>query len=194
MLSLLFCALRCTAQISFRDSVREYDKQRMIINIKGVNVLAGWSAASIIDGAIGYNTAKADDWKYFHQATGIVGVINGGIATYGMLHTRKQLMATFNPDVAFANYKKDRNVLLVSIGVDLGCMATGAYLLNRAQKNVENRDMNLGYGRALLLQGLFLTALDNILLLSHNRYSDRWGRILDEVRVSGQGLSYVHTF
>lgn len=166
----------------------------MIINIKGVNVLAAWSATSIIDGAVGYNTAKADDWKYFHQATGIVGVINGGIATYGILHTRKQLIKPFDANTAFANYKKDRNVLLVSIGVDLGCMATGAYLLSAAQKNAANRDMNLGYGRALLLQGLFLTALDNILLLSHNRYSDRWGRILDEVRVSGQGLSYVHTF
>ncbi len=166
----------------------------MIINVKSANVRAAWAAASFADGAVGYNVAKTDEWKYFHQMNGIVGVVNGGVAVYSMLRTRKQLTSRFNPNSAIQYYKNDRDVLLVHLGLDLTCMVTGAYLAGHAKDNAQTRDMNLGYGKALLVQGIFLTALDNIILLSHNKYHDRWGRILDELRVSGAGLSYVHTF
>lgn len=194
LIVILLTSVCAWGQINFQDTIKQYDVERMVIDVRGNNIRAAWSIASVASGGIGYYTAGSDEWKSFHEMNAIVGVVNGGIAAYGMLRTRQQLLQAFDMKRAWHNYQADKKVIYVNIGLDLGCMITGAYLLNRAQNYVPNKDVNLGLGRSLILQGAFLVILDNVMLVSHNKNSGRWARILHELSFTGNGFSYVHTF
>lgn len=181
-------------QMSFRDTIDTYNKQRIVTNIRGLNVLAGWGGANAVVGGIGSFTAKSEEWKAFHQVNAAYGIVNFGLAEYGLWRCIKQSREPLDIRKAWHAYKRDKRTIIVGLGVDVASMATGALLLEQAKKNPANAAALRGYGRAFLLQGAFLVAFDNILLAAHNKNSGPWATILEEMRFTGNGISYVHTF
>ncbi|WP_133162522.1 DUF6992 family protein [Flavipsychrobacter stenotrophus] len=184
----------CSAQMNLRDTVKEYNKQRLIINLKGMQVLTGWGIANTAVGAAGYFAAKDDQWKYFHGMNAAWGIVNTGIAAYGFSRIKNQARERVDFNKAYNHYKQDKKVLLVNMGLDVAYIAGGYYLMNLGTTDHNNPQLYLGFGRSIMIQGAFLLAFDNILLLSHNKYSGHWATILDEMRFTGNGFSYVHTF
>lgn len=194
ILIIFFAAPACTAQMNVRDTVREYDKQRLLINLKGMKVLGGWGIGNMAIGGIGYFTAKNDEWKYFHGMNAAWGLINTGIAGYGMARVKMQAQEKLDLNKAYRNYRKDRRILLINMGLDVAYIAAGYYMMDLSSRDHNNPQQLRGFGRSVLIQGAFLLAFDNIMLLSHNKYSGPWATILDEMRFTGSGFSYVHTF
>jgi hypothetical protein len=184
----------CTAQMNLRDTVKEYNKQRLLINLKGMQALAGWGIANAALGTAGYYAAKDDQWKYFHGMNAAWGIVNTGIAAYGFTRISKQAREKVDLNKAYRHYRQDKNVLLVNMGLDAVYIASGYYLMELSNTDHNNPQQLRGFGRSLMIQGVFLLAFDNIMLLSHNKYSGHWATILDEVRFTGSGFSYVHTF
>ncbi len=168
--------------------------QRIIINVKGMQVLGSWGIANMAVGGVGYFAAKNDEWKYFHEMNAAFGFVNTGIATYGMLQARRQAMAKLDMNKAYIDYKRDKKILIVSIGLDAAYMGVGYALLQKGEKDHSNPNLYKGFGRSLMLQGAFLLMFDNFMLIAHQKYSGRWATILDEMRFTGNGLSYTHTF
>ena len=196
---LLLVVIGCFAatvrgQISFRDTIDTYNKQRIVTNIKGMNVLAGWGGANLVAGGVGYFTAKSDEWKYFHQMNAGFGLVNFGLAEYGMWRAIKQSRQPLDMRKAWHAYRRDKRTIMLGIGFDVATMATGALLMDKAKNNPANAAMLRGYGKALLLQGIFSITFDNLFLAAHNKNSGPWATILEEMRFTGNGISYTHTF
>lgn len=95
---------------------------------------------------------------YFGQMFWLWGLINGSISALPLrsLHSQEQ---RFNSDAAFQHQQVA--VIVFNIGLDLVYAIVGITLLKRGRS-----DRLRGYGRAIVLQGLFLLVFDTILAIS----------------------------
>ena len=183
-----------TAQISFSDTIHAYNKARIITNAKGMGVLGSWGVLNMAAGGIGYFTAKQNEWKYFHEMNAIWGVANIGIAGLGYRHAKKEMATKTDASKAWANYKRDKKIYLINMGLDVVYTGIGAGLVQLSKNDKTNPEMYRGFGKSLAIQGMFLLVFDNIMLASHNKYSYRWVRIIDELRFTGSGIGFNYTF
>ncbi len=191
LLLLLASIGRITAQeISFNDTIKKYDKERMLLNARGMRVLEGWGAANIAAGGSGYFLAKSDEWKYFHAMNFTWGVVNTSIAMIGFRGVRRQAAAKFNPQDAYKNYVVTRKIYLVNIGLDAVYIAGGAGLMQYGKKDKANPALEKGFGESILMQGVFLLVFDNIMFAGHQQYHSRWMQLLNEMKFTGNGISY----
>ena len=191
---LLFISATIEAQISFTDTVKEYNKQRIIINLKGSEALGIWGIANIVVGGVGAPIAKDDEWKYFHGTNAAFGALNTGVAAYMLLRCKKQSREKASGSKAYKDYRSDRKALLVNMGLDAAYMGAGALLVQNANTIGGNPAMYRGIGRSLVVQGVFLMAFDNIMFSAQQKYHSRWAQLLDEMRFTGTGLGFVHNF
>jgi len=185
---------KCGAQeLHFRDTVKAYNKRRILTNASGALVLGGWGIANMATGGVGYFTAKQDEWKYFHEMNAAWGLVNTGFAAYGILRARKQAEEPSIKD-AYAHYRHDRRAYLISLGLDVVYVGVGAGLTSYAQNNSGNAAMYKGFGRSIVLQGVALLAYDNFMFAAHQKYNHKWLEIIDEVRFTGYSFTFNHRF
>lgn len=187
---LFLCSAVRAQELSFRDSVKLYNSERLLLNARGAKVLTAWGGANLAAGAIGYFAAQSDEAKYFHQMNTMWGAVDGGIALLGQLAVRRQLRQPLKIAAAYERYKRDKRAYAINAGLDLLYMGAGTLLLNNsASQQGDTRAMNAGYGKSLLLQGFALLVFDNVMLWQHRRNTDRWDTIMDEIRITGSSLS-----
>lgn len=190
---LLMCNSTSYAQMSFNDTLKQYDKERILTNLGGVEKLGYWAAANVGVGIAGWALAKNDDWKYFHQMNAAYGAVNLGIAYFGFRQARRQAASKFNASKAYTDYISNKSLLKTAVVFDLGVAVGGAILLQQrsADKNIDN--LYKGYGTALILQGLGSFVIDNLWLYAHQKNSSKWGRIMYEMNLTGSGLGFSCT-
>lgn len=193
-LLLVFVVPCCKGQMNLNDTAREYNKHRILTNVRGLNTLAVWGLANVGIGGAGYFTAKNDELKYFHGMNAAWGVVNTGVAAIGLLGAQRQALQRPNLRTCYNLYRRDNRTLLISAGFDIAVIAGGVYMVQQESKEHNNPEQLRGFGKSFVLQGVGLLVFDNIMLLSHSRYSGRWATMLDELKFTGGGFSYVHTF
>jgi len=179
-------------EISFADSFKVYEQHRMVANAAGAEVICGWGLANLAGSAAGYFTAKQDEWKYFHLGNAAFGLANTAVGYSRVLVLRWQAVTPAGGKIAYSRYKAEKKRHLMGLGTDVVFMA-GGIALSRFT-GTGNDAAYHGLGKSMVLQGAFLAVYDNIMLISHARYEDHWLRLLDELRFTGTGLTYVHTF
>ncbi len=184
----IFCAN--AQEISFKDTVRAYDHARITTNAQGMVVLGGWGIANVAAGSIGYFAAQNDGWKHFHEMNLAWGAVNTGLAAVGYWSARRQARQKPDASRAYHLYLRDKRTFLIGVGLDAAYLAAGAILVNQANSDPAHADQYRGYGRSIVVQGLFLLAFDNIMLASHIKYNSRWAVILNEMRFTGNGISF----
>ena len=199
---LLFLMLVCCClivpmqaqEIHFSDTIKAYNRDRIIINTKGMNVLAAWGVANMGAAGIGYFTAKQNEWKSFHEMNFVWGTINTVIAYSGYIGITRQ--AKEKPDFkkAYQYYKNDKKVYLINMGLDVVYTGVGLGLVQYAKGNPPNAARYSGFGKSIVLQGIALLAFDNVMYRAHLHYNSRWTQILDELQFTGNGFSYHYTF
>lgn len=178
-------------EISFDDSIKAYNTQRLIVNAKGINKLALWGGLNAVAGGVGYFAANTGEWKYFHQMNFFWGAVNSGIAAFGAFQVRREARSTFSTKVSWERYRRDKKIYLINLGLDAIYIGSAAYLLQHAKDNPTDQQQKYkGFGRSILLQGLFLFTYDNLMLAAHQRNSDKWNSILDDMRFTGTSLTY----
>ena len=177
-------------QMSIRDTVKAYDRHRIITNVQGAEVRAGWGIANIAAGVAGGLTARQDQWKYFHETNAVAGLFNTGMALRGIATARRQAAAKPDMQTAYENYRRDKRAHLMNIGADVVCLSAGLLLASHGQKAANDGAIYTGLGRSLMIQGIFLLGYDNILLAAKQRYTLRWARILDELHFTGNGIGF----
>ena len=192
----LFLVSSCSygQEISFGDTITAYNNKRMHVNKTGMEVLGSWGIANIVDGGIGYFTAKQDEWKYFHEMNALWGIVNTGIATLSLVNGRKEREENLNARQAYDVYKKSKKIYLVNGGLDLVYMAAGVVLTKYGQNTKTNSALFTGFGRSVVMQGAFLFIFDSFMYTTHGRYDGKWRRIIDEINVSTNGVGIRHTF
>lgn len=123
--------------------------------------LVSWSVGSVVAGsalAIAGQRAGNEKLVGFGRQTAAWGAIDGVIAGAGLFSQRRRAPLT-EGNVA-AKAKGLRRLLLVNALADVGYVAGGLALAGRNRNEKKTLGMGAGDGVAIVIQGIFLLALD----------------------------------
>lgn len=187
---LLLSSMLSVGQMSLPDTAKAYNKIRLTTNAVGALTLGSWGVTSMVAGGLGASLAQDEKMKYFWQMNAAWGAVNTIVARLVYKKQWKDARRYNNMHSAYADYRKDLKIYRINTGLDVLYIGAGALMVNIADKN-SNPDMLKGFGTAIALQGFMLFVYDDLMLITHNRMTGRWARILDEVRFSGTGFNYT---
>lgn len=162
-----------------------YAQKSFDLQKKGMIVLGSWATLNLISGSTGYFLSENDS-KYFHQMNAGWNIINLGIAGFALYNLGQSDAAMMNyPDI-IADLQSLDKILLFNAGLDIGYMATGAWLWERGLRKKSSRLE--GYGKSLLLQGGFLLAFDLILYLAHTPFTNEVIKASERFQITSNGF------
>lgn len=163
-----------------------YNSHRIDLNKTGMLVLSGWALGNIALGSYGYFRTGGKN-KYFHQMNAAWNLVNlsiGAFAYYNYLHADP---SSFSLAESMREAQSMENILLLNIGLDVGYIATGAFLWERGIR--KDNDRLLGYGPSLILQGGFLLVFDAILYGLNRTHNEKLFNLIDNVTLSASLVS-----
>ncbi|WP_426059895.1 DUF6992 family protein [Hymenobacter sp. B1770] len=144
---------------------------------RGLAVLAAWALLNLV--VSGYFVARTDrrhEPYYFHGMNVSWGLVNAGLACWGVLHLHFTAPAGLQLGELIQNQLLNENLFVFNTGLDAAYVMTGFYLWALAQVPGQARPARLrGFGRSLWLQGGFLLVFDAVM----------WGLL------HGQGQSWL---
>ena len=168
---LLFWSFQCFGQ---QEKLVEFNQKRLMINKKGMTVLAGWALLNLaVGGSRIFNTEGVS--KNFHIMNAAWGGVNLAIAGFGYFGSLQDpaglgLYETFNEQ------KFIQQFLLLNTGLDVAYIVAGFYLRERSERfrvgNQTKYERFKGFGRSLILQGSFLMVFDLTLFFIHKMHAD----------------------
>lgn len=162
-----------------------YSHQSQTLQKKGMILLGSWATLNILSGSGGYFLSE-NDTQYFHQKNAGWNVVNLGIAgfaLYGISQTDASVLSYSESLRELQNLDK---VLLFNAGLDVGYMATGAWLWERGIRKDSQRLK--GYGKSLILQGGFLFAFDLVLYLMHSPLTNDLIQLSNQFELTASGF------
>lgn len=162
LFALMFFAC-CKA--SAQDSLKYFSQQRYHITTTGMKVLGSWGIANTVAGGIGW-AGSSGQTKYFYQMNTFWGVANIGAALLGYTGAQKGRGKTYSAEETLKEQKKIQKIFLINGALDVAYVATGAYLNHRG--NMRNDDKLKGYGKAVIVQGVFLLLFDGTMYGTHH--------------------------
>ncbi|WP_375561915.1 hypothetical protein ACE193_05040 [Bernardetia sp. OM2101] len=158
--SCFFISFSAFAQISDID-LPQINKKRLSLQKNSMYVLGGWSVTNFAySGATLAAGVENGENKYFHQFNIYWNTVNFALAGSSLLFAKKD--TDLNYAQTLKAYHSTESLFLLNTGIDIGYMATGLYLRERAKTstNTKNTNQLLGYGKSLILQGGFLFLFD----------------------------------
>ncbi|MFN1835848.1 DUF6992 family protein [Balneola sp. MJW-20] len=139
---------------------RSQDLQR-----SAMYVLGSWATVNIISGAIG-TLKSSGSTKYFHQMNAGWNLVNFAIAGASLYSLSTTDPFSLSSSEIFGKMNNLDKFLLLNAGLDLGYIATGAWLWERGLRKGSER--LTGYGKSLMMQGGFLLIFDGIFYALHS--------------------------
>jgi len=167
-----------SGQISESDLLK-INEERLSMNRVGMTVLGGWATANIVTGAIGMSITGGNT-RYFHEMNLAWNGVNLAIAGFGYAGS-KNLADSHTLSETVQEYHRFEKLLLFNAGLDLGYMATGAFLWERGISR--NSSRLIGYGQSMILQGGFLFAFDLVLYAISRGQSSSLIKSLDNLNL-----------
>lgn len=136
--------------------------QQIIINISGMTILLLWSIGNIIYGTIKTRKLpKSLELYYFWKMAVIWNIVNLSIATFALVGVFQPGVNPSDREAVLGETRTLANILLSNIVLDWFYML-GGFLL--ARWGLRKSSLKLtGYGKSVILQGLFLLLLDIVL-------------------------------
>jgi hypothetical protein len=147
------------------EQVQKVNQDRLALERGGMWVLTGWSTINLVGGGAGLFAAEDPEWRAFHGMSALFNVINLGLSINGLV---KAYTGPTNLSLE-ASRKASQDAQLgygIPLATDPLYLALGAILL--WQGNVRSSPVLKGFGKSLLLQGLFLIIFDFAMLTAHN--------------------------
>ena len=155
--------------------------------------LGSWAVGNFV--VSGFSLSKPKDSRYyFHQMNVFWNVVNATLAGIGYVRAARKDVSSLTLSQTIKDHHHLRQTLLFNAGLDVGYMAGGLYLLEKAKNDTERSPRWRGYGRSLMLQGSFLLAFDVVLYLVVRSEADALDTIIRKLTVGGQGVGFVHRF
>jgi hypothetical protein len=132
--------------------------------------LGAWSAGNLIISPIvsnkvfQYRSPRSTE-AYFHQMNFNWNLVNGVIAGLGYWSNCKRKKNSWDFSSLEKDKKKLTTNLAINMGLDVAYLVSGI-LLNRVGHNSSSyKDLKIGYGNSLILQGGFLLVFDGVFIL-----------------------------
>jgi hypothetical protein len=156
--------------------------------------LGSWSIANAGVSAYGWATTD-NEAKYFHQMNVMWSGINLALAFPGYLKANKPGTDGLSRASIIQEQYKTEKIFLFNTGLDVGYVATGFWLKQRALNDPENYQRFRGWGNAVILQGGFLFLFDLSAYLIHaNHRKNKLNPLLNQLDLSDNGLGLKWTF
>jgi hypothetical protein len=177
------CFFASTSVFSQSNAVDlpQINKKRLSLQKNSMYVLGAWSVANFAySGAKLVAGVENTENKYFHQFNIYWNTVNFALAGSSLLFAKKDTDLSYSQTLKA--YHSTESLFLLNTGIDVGYMATGLYLRERAKNSTDTKNTNqlLGYGKSLILQGGFLFAFD----LTAYALNKRQSKILYNIPVS----------
>jgi hypothetical protein len=194
-LLLFFASWQGYAQgISFKDTIAAYNLHKIKINKTGMIVLGSWGLANIAGGGIGYFTTSHEETKYFSEMNAAWGVVNTCIAGFGLAAARRDMAAKLNYEESYHSYVANKRLFLINAGLDVVYIGTGVGLALYGQHAGKDQYLYTGFGKSVIIQGIFLLLFDNVMISAHQLDNSKWFRIMNEIRFTNSGVGFSHNF
>lgn len=142
-----------------------YAQKSQKLQKKGMIFLGSWATLNIFSGSAGYFLSEGEV-KYIHQMNAGWNLVNVGIAGLALHSLSHSDASSISYSEAQSKLQNLDKILLLNTGLDVGYMATGAWLWERGIRKDSRR--LIGYGKSLIIQGGFLLAFDLVLYLIHS--------------------------
>lgn len=162
-----------------------YPQKSQDLQKKGMILLGSWASLNILSGSVGYFLSE-NDTKYFNQMNAGWNFVNLGIASFALYKISQMDASALSYSESLTELQNLDKILLFNAGLDLGYMATGAWLWERGNRKDSHRLR--GYGKSLILQGAFLFAFDLILHFMHTPLTNELIQLSDQIEITGSGF------
>lgn len=198
---LLATILLCTFTIqSMAQSLKMNDaafaqlnERRIATNKTGMTILGAWGAANIVGGVAGALASSDREWKSFHTMNALWGAVNLGIAGMGYMGARKEAKQTLSCDKMLDRYESGKRLFLINAGLDVIYIGSGMALASYADE-LDNPARWRGYGKSVMMQGVFLVIFDGTMYALHQHNNKQWYKLLQGVCVTGNGVGFNYRF
>lgn len=153
--------------------------------------LGSYAVTNFVLSGYGYTRSNEEASKRFHEMNVLWNTVNFSLALPGYLKA-KNGGKVLSLEEMVQQQKKTEAVFLINDALDLGYIATGIWMQQRAERQIGREDLFRGYGTSLILQGSFLFAFDTYAYYCHHRHANEhsW---LDQVSLvsslNGMGVS-----
>ncbi|QRO01143.1 hypothetical protein JRI60_19955 [Archangium violaceum] len=158
LLSVSFAAQ--AAEVTPESFLVTHNAQAVRLNQTAMSVLLGWAVLNIGTGTAGHFATQGETQAFF-QANAAWNVVNLAIAGFGLHGQLTATPETWDLARSLAEGQQMEKVLLLNVGLDVGYIAFGGFLLERGLHRDSARLR--GWGKSLLLQGGFLLLFDAVL-------------------------------
>ena len=147
-----------------------HDTELVRLNQTAMEVLLGWAALNIATGSVGHFTTRGEA-QAFWQANAAWNVVNLAIAGMGLHGQLTALPETWDLARGLSEGQRMEKILLFNMGLDVGYVAFGGFLLERGLR--QDSERLRGWGKSLLLQGGFLLLFDAALWFLNSRINSQ---------------------
>ena len=153
-----------------KDTLLYFQNQHKKINKRGMVVLSSWASVNILAGGIGYFTTTNNEVKNIHLMNSGWGLINGTLALSSLL-TKQKIISNYKE--AYKLQHKTEKIFLANTILDVVYVSAGTTLIqvSRNQNSKEKKEQLTGFGKSIIIQGVFLFAFDLSILLTHQKNS-----------------------
>lgn len=161
-LILLGILLLVSASLTAQETLEAYNIRRERVTRTAMTVLASWSAVNLTAGTVLSFTADEPERVAFHQMNAGWNVVNAALAVPALIGSGRRIAEASSLDLAESLLAQNRieDTLLFNAGIDVGYVAAGFYLAERARRRGADAARLAGFGRSLIVQGGFLFAFD----------------------------------
>lgn len=179
ILSLLFLLLTATlfAQID-GSNLLTINQNRLEINRIHAYILGAWALTNLtIGGYLTYVLYNGEP-ESFHHMNASWGLVNLGVAwvmLYNVNHTDSN---TYDLAMTIHKHFQAQKLMMLNLGLDVSYTLAGVLLREHSKTNVKFSYMLKGFGRSLMLQGLFLLALDTTFYILYSSQNADLYRLL----------------
>jgi hypothetical protein len=151
------------------DELRDFDVRFRIILHKHITILGWWSILNIAGGLVALWLLEGTLY-YFWMMSCIWGLINFAITIAVFNHTFYKKFHKESSYERFVAQNHIERVLFLNIGIDSAYVFVGFWLREHSfVHQVANPELWLGFGWAVVVQGVFLFFQDTIFFRLHRR-------------------------
>lgn len=171
----------------------EHINQERIDRTKtGMVVLGAWAIGNIALNPILKSNNDTGPAPHFYDMNVYWNLVNLAIAGYSYYSLTKENPGAFSLVETVNEQKSIEKFLLLNTGLDVGYIASGAYLWERGKN--KDSDRLKGFGQAMVLQGGFLFLFDLSFYLIQKKGSAPIMDILENIQMTSNGIGFIHKF
>jgi hypothetical protein len=164
-----------------------FNERRIKDTKKDMMILGGWALGNMAVSGILLANTEGGVAKGFHQMNIGWNAVNLTIASFGYLAAMKSNSTALDLFGTVDEHYKLQRLFLFNVGLDVGYMAAGAYVMERSKSRTKNPEQIKGFGQAIIVNGAFLFVFDlaNYFIQSGHDY-----KIKLLLSSNGMGMSF----